>query len=123
MPLVEEGKEWWNSDITLQIANRYIAPLKTAGIDTLVLGCTHYPVLSGIISQLAGADAAIISSASEVANEVIKALETADICNDGRTKPFYKYYTSDSVQKFTELGGLILERPVLSVEKVDIESI
>ncbi len=123
VPLVEEGKEWWDSDITLQIADRYIAPMKAGGIDTLVLGCTHYPVLSDIISRVAGADVAIISSASEVADEVIKVLVNAGIGNDGCKTPFKKYYTSDSVRKFTELGGLILQRPVLSVEKVDIESI
>ena len=50
VPLVEEGREWWENDIAVRIAEEYLAPLKHIGIDTMVLGCTHYPLLQKTIS-------------------------------------------------------------------------
>jgi glutamate racemase len=119
VPLVEEG--WWDNDIALRIAEEYLKPLKNENIDTLVMGCTHYPLLYKTISKVMGEDVKLVSSALEVTRVVRKILKEKDIERDDRVKPVYRYYTSDSVDKFESLGSAILESEIHSAEKVDIE--
>lgn len=119
VPLVEAG--WWNNDIALRTAEEYLLPLKKEGIDTLVLGCTHYPLLKGVISQVMGDEVKLVSSALEVVKVVKEVIKELDIARDEKVKPVYRYYTSDSVEKFESLGSLILRKEIRSVEKVDIE--
>lgn len=73
VPLVEEG--WTDTPVTLAVARTYLAPLKKAGIDTLILGCTHYPLLKETIQQVMGKGVVLIDSAREVAGEVRRILE------------------------------------------------
>lgn len=117
--LVEEG--WWDNDIAYRIAEEYLTPLKSEGIDTLVLGCTHYPILKGIISSVVGDNVKLVSSALEVARVVREVINEKGIGRDKDIKPVYRYYTSDSIEKFESLGSAILGKEIHSVEKVDIE--
>ncbi len=119
VPLVEEG--WWENDIALKVAQEYLTSLKSDNIDTLVLGCTHYPLLYKTISKVMGEEVKLVSSALEVTKVVKKILKEKDIERDQRVKPVYRYYTSDSVEKFEDLGSAILESEIHSAEKVDIE--
>lgn len=119
VPLVESG--WWDNDIAFRTAEEYLKALKEEGIDTLVLGCTHYPLLKGIISRVMGEEVALVSSAMEVAKVVKEVIMEYNINRDDKVKPVYRYYTSDSVEKFESLGGAILSREIRSVERVDIE--
>jgi len=119
VPLVEEG--WWENEITLKIAEEYLIPLKQSGIDTLVLGCTHYPLLQGVISKVMGEDVKLVSSGQEVARVVMELIEKKGICRDKRISPVYRYYTSDSIEQFETLGSAFLSREIHSAEKVDIE--
>lgn len=119
VPLVEEG--WWENDIALRIAEEYLTTLKQDKIDTLVMGCTHYPLLQEVISKVMGDGVTLVSSALEVAKVVKKAIEELKIERDPELKPVYRYYTSDSVEKFEPLCSAILKRQVHSAEKVDIE--
>lgn len=121
VPLVEEGRDWWESSITLQIAEKYLLPLKETGVDTLVLGCTHYPLLKTTISKVMGDEVKLVSSAMEVTRVVKKTIDDHNMQRDPRLKPDYRYYTSDSVEKFESLCSIILGRTVNSAEKVDIE--
>lgn len=121
VPLVEEGQEWWEKDIVLRIAEEYLAPLKEAGVDTLVLGCTHYPLLQATISKVMGEGVSLVSSAFEVARVVKKMVFDHNMQRDVRFNPVYRYYTSDSVEKFEPLCSAILGKAVSSAEKVDIE--
>lgn len=121
VPLAEEGQEWWENDITLRIAEEYLTPLKETGVDTLVLGCTHYPLLQATISKVMGENVKLVSSAMEVARVVKKTILDNNIQRDTRFNPVYRYYTSDSVEKFEPLCSAILGRTVKSAEKVDIE--
>lgn len=121
VPLVEEGREWWENDIAMRIAEEYLMPLKQTDVDTLVLGCTHYPLLQKTISAVMGEDVRLVSSALEVARVVEKTISDNNMKRDGRFKPVYRYYTSDSVEKFEPLCSAILGRTVNSAEKVDIE--
>ncbi|HEY9062210.1 MAG TPA: glutamate racemase [Pseudobacteroides sp.] len=119
VPLVEEG--WWENDIAYRIAQEYLEPMKKEGIDTLVMGCTHYPMLYNTISKVMGDDVKLVSSALEVTKVVRNILGEMDIMRDERISPVYRYYTSDSVEKFESLGSAILESEIHSAEKVDIE--
>lgn len=119
VPLVEEG--WWENDIAFRIAEEYLEPIKKEGIDTLVMGCTHYPMLYNTISKVMGDKVKLVSSALEVTKVVRNILGDMDIMRDERINPVYRYYTSDSVEKFESLGSAILESDIHSAEKVDIE--
>jgi glutamate racemase len=121
VPLAEEGKEWWDNDIAQRIAEEYLLSLRNEGIDTLVLGCTHYPLLQKTISRVMGEDVMLVSSALEVTKAVKEIIAENAMERDGRIKPVYRYYTSDSVEKFEPLCSAILNKVITSVEKVDIE--
>ncbi|MCL2162796.1 MAG: glutamate racemase [Oscillospiraceae bacterium] len=110
VPLVEEGEFWWDNDVTEKVARVYLEGFKEDGIDTLVLGCTHYPLLRGAIQRVMGKDTVLVSSAEEAAKSVKRALQEFDIeavDEDGRQK--LSLYTSDSVEKFEPLCSSILK--------------
>lgn len=117
--LVEEG--WWDNDIALRIAQEYLMPIKGYGIDTLVLGCTHYPLLQSTISCVMGDRVKLVSSALEVARVVGGVIEKKNIARSKNIDPVYKYYTSDSVDKFEVLGSSILGTEVSCAQKIEIE--
>ncbi|MDQ2084973.1 glutamate racemase [Herbivorax sp. ANBcel31] len=119
VPLVEEG--WWNNDIAYKIAQEYMKTLKEQDIDTLVLGCTHYPLLKNTISKVMGDGVKLINSALEVARVVKEVIDAKKIERDNMIAPVYRYYTSDSIKKFESLGNSILNGKIHSAEKVDIE--
>jgi len=119
VPLVEEG--WWDNDIALRVAEEYLCPMKKEGIDTLVMGCTHYPLLQKTISRVMGEEVKLVSSALEAARAVKNLIREKGIERDKKLKPVYRYYTSDSVEKFESLGSIILDREIDSIEKIDIE--
>ena len=119
VPLAEEG--WWDNDIAYRIAQEYLEPLKEKDIDTLVLGCTHYPLLKNIISKVMGDGVKLVNSALEVAKVVKEVIDVKRIQRDNTILPVYRYYTSDSVKKFESLGNSILNGKIHSAERVDIE--
>lgn len=119
VPLAEEG--WWENDIAESVAREYLAPFKEYNIDTLVLGCTHYPILYNTIKKVVGPDVKLVSSAQEVARVVRKLVEENNIARDPEVEPVYRYYTSDDVKVFESFGSRILEKEIQAVEKVDIE--
>ena len=117
--LAEEG--WWENDIAEMVAKEYLLPLKEYNIDTLVLGCTHYPILYNTINKVIGPEVNLVSSALEVARVVKKLIEENDIARDPEIEPVYRYYTSDNVELFESFGSRILGKEIHAVEKVDIE--
>lgn len=121
VPLAEEGQWWWENDISRRIAEEYLKDLKDRDIDTLVLGCTHYPLLQNTISHVVGKNVKLVSSALEVAKAVKNLIEENSMERDSRSEPEYRYYTSDSVEKFARLCSIILDHTVTSAEKIDIE--
>ncbi|HHV97310.1 MAG TPA: glutamate racemase [Clostridiaceae bacterium] len=121
VPLVEEGPEWWENEVAYKIALEYLSSLRNEKIDTLVLGCTHYPLLQKVISSVMGDGVNLVSSAYEAAKAVKKILDKNEMNSDEKNKPIYKYYTSDSVEKFKPFCSAILNDEIISVEKIDIE--
>lgn len=116
--LVEEG--WWDNEITRMIAEEYLKDMKKEKVDTLVLGCTHYPLLSETIRKVMGDEVAQVSSAEELAL-ALRALVNEKQLNAAPKPARYMYYTSDSVDKFKELGKLILSSDIENVEHVDVD--
>lgn len=119
--LAEEG--WWDNEIALAVAEKYLAPLKKEGVDTLVLGCTHYPLLDKVIGKVMGKEVSLINSAGEVVKTIAKILDKKDLHNvqDNKTPRKRLYFTSDSEEKFRELGSVFLDMPIKSATKINIE--
>ncbi len=123
--LAEEG--WWDGEITRLTAEKYLAPLKEAHVDTLVLGCTHYPLLTPVIAGVMGPEVRLINSAAVVADAVKERLLAAGLLRDtgygdeDGKKANVAFYTSDSIEKFKTLGSRFLGAGVSPVEKIDIE--
>ncbi len=114
--LAEEG--WLDGEITEMVAHRYLDPLVEFGADTLVLGCTHYPLLKGVISRVVGDGVLLVDSATETAIEVEKILSEKGLLNDRQDGGNYSFYVSDTPYLFKEVGERFLGRPISSVEHV-----
>jgi len=120
VPLAEEGWCDEQDEIVLSIALRYLAPLKKFTIDTLVLGCTHYPLLKGAIQSVMGGDIKLIDSAEETALEVLNVLQTENIKNNGSGQGDNTFYLTDAPHRFTETGRLFLGKELDNVTLIDI---
>jgi glutamate racemase len=116
VPLVEEG--WLDDPVAVQVAERYLAPLLEARIDTLVLGCTHYPLLLPVLSRVAGPEVTLIDSASAVAERVARDLEASGLASTGRSGALHAYVT-DVAEHFGRLAETILGEAV-TLELVDV---
>lgn len=101
VPLVEEG--WTDDAVTRIVAERYLTGLRDEGIDTLVLGCTHYPLLKNTISSVMGDGAKLIDSAESTAVEVKKTLEGAGLLSDSKDT-FHRFFVTDSPERFMTVG-------------------
>lgn len=122
VPLVEEG--WTDDDITVSVAERYLTPLKNEGIDTLVLGCTHYPLLKRVIQKVMGDGVKLIDSAEETALEVREVLERIKMEQNYFHPlmgglPSRRYFVTDISPRFEEQGSRFLEMKIPAVEKID----
>ncbi|MHB1455054.1 MAG: glutamate racemase [Saccharofermentanales bacterium] len=117
--LAEEG--WWDNDVAMLTAMKYLEPLIAEGVDTLVLGCTHYPLLHSTISRVMGSTVMLINSADEVVKSISEVLCRNGLENtDGQTGSNL-FFTSDSIDKFKLLGSAFLSRPIEKAVKIDIE--
>ena len=145
VPLAEEGPRWWGHESARVIAAEYLGGLRETGIDCLLLGCTHYPLLAAVIREVIGADIGLISSARAVAAEARDRLESLGMLREGQgtvegrelgesgksgksgkpgepSEPGVSFYTSDSPEKFEPLCVAILgESADARVQKLDIE--
>jgi len=116
VPLVEEG--WLDDPVTESVARRYLAPLLAAEIDTLVLGCTHYPLLAPLLARLVGSGVALVDSAEAVAERVARDLAASGELAEGGERHDHVCVTDDG-ERFARLARAILGRDVL-LELVDI---
>ena len=119
VPLAEEG--WTNGPVPRQVAETYLAELFAQGIDTLLLGCTHYPLLRDVIQEVAGPGVAIVDSAEATSEVVADILEGMGMCDAAQGSPQYRYLVTDSPATFARVGQHFLGRDVGSVEWVDFQ--
>lgn len=106
------------------IARDYLDPIKKAGVDTLVLGCTHYPVLEPLIQQAVGENVSIISSSDETAKEVVETLTYRGHLCDGSIPPHNSFNTTGrDLDEFRQIGGHIFGEPIEDLSYVDIDTL
>ena len=117
VPLVEEG--WLNGSICREIAQQYLAPLKRQRIDTLILGCTHYPLLAPTIQQVLGPNVTLVDSAKQTVVEVRGVLMGTDTLCEGRNRPRYRFFVTDEPSHFNRIGHHFLDKVKGSVERVN----
>jgi len=114
VPLVEEG--WTDAEPTRAIARNYLAPLVSAEIDTLVLGCTHYPLMKAVIGNVVGRQVRLIDSAYETARETAQLLREHGLQNTSANQARYRFIASDAPDTFLELGERFLGSAIDRVE-------
>jgi glutamate racemase len=113
-----------DSPEVLAVAENYLAPLRHAGVDTLVLGCTHYPFLEGAISYVMGPDVSLVSSDTETAKDVYRQLVSRDLLADQDAEPSHVYEaTGDSADEFLRLAHRLMGREVSDVRLVQTGAI
>jgi len=117
VPLVEEG--WLKEKATYAIAEKYLASFRRKGIDTLVLGCTHYPLLKQVISKTMGKRVRIIDSASSVAEEAHTILMSMGGLADKGRRPSHKFFATDAVEHFVRIGEKFLGTKINKAERAN----
>jgi glutamate racemase len=116
VPFVEEG--WIDHPVTRSVAEEYLAPLKDHGVDTLILGCTHYPLLKGVIGSIMGEDVVLIDSGEAVAEDLEAVLTDRGI-RSATDAPEHRFFVSDQPERFHDEGRRFLGEAVGEVESVD----
>lgn len=118
-PLVEEGL--LEDPVTDEIASRYLKSMKDAGIDTLILGCTHYPLIRSTIRRLMGEGVNLVNPAYETAISLRSLLQEKGIYRDSG-EPEYHFYVSDGAEKFSSFANSILPVELVETRLVPIEN-
>jgi len=118
VPLVEEG--WLDHPVTRMTALEYLKPVLAEHIDTLVLGCTHYPLLKALLQEVVGPEIYLVDSAEAMAEMTAKLLTEQDLANPLRTPPEYRFYVSDVPNRFQTIAERFLGRSLGKVEVVKL---
>lgn len=122
VPLVEEGL--LEDPVTDEIARRYLTELIDIGIDTLILGCTHYPLIRSTLGRIVGDKVTLVNPAYETAIELKSMLEGMQLLNDempGLGSNKYQFYVSDKAEKFVRFANSIIKYGILSAKTIQIE--
>jgi glutamate racemase len=119
VPLAEEG--WTDGPVVEQVARIYLEPLLESGIDTLILGCTHYPLLKDVIARAVGRGVTLVDTAEETVRLVRQQLESLGLLRDdpGAGEGARRFFVSDIPAQFSQVGGRFLGTPIMQVEWVD----
>lgn len=121
VPLAEEG--WIDRKATYLIAEEYLSEFKDKDIDTLVLGCTHYPLLVKVISEIMGDKVKLVDSGVAAARVVRSELARIGFETNSGAVGMQDFYISDMPQKFMDIAEMFLNHPMQYVQKVDLESL
>ena len=118
VPLIEEG--WENNQISIDITMEYLKGFRSHKIDTLVLGCTHYPIMKKTIQSVIGQDIHLISSGDAVANTIHQNLQKHHLKANSNNTPTDFFYVSDFPQKFNELGSQFLGHSLINLRHIQL---
>lgn len=122
VPLIEEGL--WEDPVTDEIARRYLTELIDIDIDTLILGCTHYPLIRSTLRRIMGDSVTLVNPAYETAKELKEMLAGLELLNDeppGLGSNRYQFYVSDKAEKFVRFANSIIKYGILSAKSINIE--
>ena len=123
VPLVENGFTARGNKVAQLVAEQYLAPIKKEGVDTLILGCTHYPILRDVISDYMGDSVTLISSGEEAAKYAYNMLMSREMLSDREENGTNTYYTSDSIELFEDNARAFLSSINGDVYKVGIDEL
>lgn len=118
VPLVENGYIASNNPVTRLVAEEYLAQLRESEIDALILGCTHYPLISELISDVIGREVTLIDSGYEAAAAAMVAIKDTN-----ETPGELVFFTSDNPPGFSDIAGMFLGRKIDNITQIDIESV
>jgi glutamate racemase len=118
VPLVEEG--WLDHPVTRMVAQEYLLPLKAEGIEKLVLGCTHYPVLKDVIRNVMGVEIELIDSGETTAEKVFMILNRQGWFRESGNREQDEFYATDSPERFKKIGEIFLKRTLNKVSAVSL---
>jgi len=121
VPLIE-GDDPYGPE-TEEAVREYAAPLREAGVDTVILGCTHYPLIRPILQRVFGRDVTLVFSAEETAREVAETLARKRIENDAAREGAYRFLTTGDPEAFREMGRRFLQLPITQVEHVALKEL
>ncbi len=116
--LAEEG--WVDDDVASRVAEIYLTPIRDARVDTLILGCTHYPLLRGVIGRVMGPDVALVDSGPGTADEVARVLTDQGMAADPDGPGGTRFQATDNPARFRRVGSRFLDREIGEVEVVDL---
>ncbi len=119
VPLAEEG--WTEGEIALLVARRYLTPELLLGVDTLLLGCTHYPLLSQVLREVVGPDVALVDSAAATADAVVELLHNANLAAEPTSAPSHRFLVTDTPDRFLSVGSRFLGRKISEAIQVDLK--
>jgi glutamate racemase len=121
VPLIE-GDDPYGAE-TERAVREYAAPLQEAGVDTVILGCTHYPLIRPVLQRVFGRDVTLVFSAEETAREVAETLARKGIENDEARTGEYRFLTTGDPVAFREMGRRFLQLPIGEVEHVTLQQL
>lgn len=119
VPIVESGE--FMSPIAKKIVTETLQPLKDKQLDTLILGCTHYPLLEPLIKNVMGQAVQIISSGDETALEMSTILHHSRLLNPSSEEPVHKFFTTGSTKIFSKIASKWLEKPINAVQHIKLD--
>jgi len=118
VPLIEGG--FAASEETKKVLKEYLRPLLRVKIDTLVLGCTHYPHLSNVIKEIAGTQVTVINPAEEAVKSARDILIRTKMSAGARERPSHRFLVTGSAASFKDLGSRLLVKPITNIEEITL---
>ena len=119
--LAEEG--WIEDKITYDVAFRYLEPFKKQSIDTLILGCTHYPILKKVIAEVMPKEVVLVDSAESVAEILKNLLQNKNLLNNKALQNYTnKFFCTDEIHRFIETGSMFFDFKISEVSRIDLDS-
>jgi glutamate racemase len=117
-PFIQDGSPF--DQAIVEMARSYCAPLRRAGVDTLILGCTHYPLVAPMLQRILGRDIRLVSGGHAVAAAVQRTMERSGIAREPDGEGDYRFLCSGDTDSFRDLGTRFLQMPLGEVEQIDI---
>lgn len=123
VPLVENGRTDANDVAALTIAGDYLAQLREFGIDTLIMGCTHYPLLRDVIARIMGPEVMLIDSGAETAKLVAEDLHNRNMLSNNAGEGIVRYFVTDDADAFSTMASVLMESDICGrVEQITLEN-
>jgi glutamate racemase len=117
-PVIQDGSPF--DDGVVEMARAYCAPLKRAEVDTLILGCTHYPLVAPMLQRILGRDVRLVTGGHAVAAAAQRALQTQGLASLVEGEGDYRFLCTGEVESFRELGTRFLQMPLGEVERIEV---